>query len=196
MPNNGDETNKQPKTQDVEKLLSDEISHHWKVEPLEAAGLSQEILNFWEEAGILIKYEMRGQKIFAFRHLTFQEYSVSRVLADMPPKTVWDKVQKNISSPQWREAILLTLAQLDMQTCTQFIRQLLDEDATDRVWHQRLNMAGNLLAEGAALSEPVRRTTIDRLIKLAQLRLPWSVDEINAATLFQYFGQFHATIVP
>ncbi len=182
----------QPTPEFVKKILTGEIARRWSFNELESTALSSEILDFWEHAGLLIRYRIQKEEIFAFRHLTFQEYGSARALADLAesePDTLSSLLQEHMFTPQWGEVLPLTIAHLEFHECTYYVKQLIDADQIDVKWHRPLLLAANALAEGANPSDFFHRTIIDKLIKLAQVVPMWTLDGINATTLFNILAK-------
>ena len=69
--------------EEIEPLLAHDLGERWKLDLLRVEALAAEGLRFWEGAGLLDVYRLRGEEWLAFRHLTFQEYGAARALAEM-----------------------------------------------------------------------------------------------------------------
>ena len=71
-----------------------------------------EVTNFLEtvrrESGLLLE---RGQGLYSFAHLTFQEYFVARQITRRPADAE-QFIQKHLADPRWREPLLLAVAQV------------------------------------------------------------------------------------
>ena len=71
-----------------------------------------EVTNFLEtvrrESGLLLE---RGQGLYSFAHLTFQEYFVPTRLP-AGPRTRSNSFKKHLADPRWREPLLLAVAQV------------------------------------------------------------------------------------
>lgn len=85
--------------------------------------------------GILVE---RAQKIYAFAHLTFQEYYTAKYIVDNAQRGTLTKLVKHLSDHRWREVILLTAS-------------LLNE--SDAFFDEMLNHADQLLGTDSTLRE-------------------------------------------
>lgn len=86
-----------------------------------------------EEVGLLTA---RGEGVYGFLHLTFQEYLAARFLI-RDATQVSDRVLARLSAPRWREPILMALGQLSHELSEDALEQLLNQmlDRSDPLGH-------------------------------------------------------------
>lgn len=87
---------------DLEQILKQHLSN------LDAAQFQQVVR---EEVGILAA---RGQGVYGFLHLTFQEYLAGHWLIEERER-ISERLLEKLSSPRWREPILMALGQLSVE---------------------------------------------------------------------------------
>jgi formylglycine-generating enzyme required for sulfatase activity len=86
-----------------------------------------------ERTGLLVA---RGEGVYAFSHLTFQEYLAALAIAGQDDYIAY--TLRHSAQPWWREVILLTAGYLSMQSkerTTQLIRALADQRAEPVPYH-------------------------------------------------------------
>ena len=86
------------------------------------------ILTFWVNAGLIDTWELNGVEYLSFRHLTFQEYSAARVLADNwinNKRSIWKFLRSRLHNPAWHEVIILMGSILDSKQFGYLANQLL-----------------------------------------------------------------------
>jgi hypothetical protein len=108
-----------------------------------------------ERSGLLIE---RAPDVFAFSHLTFQEYLAARQIARASQGLL---LFDYITDDQWQEVVLLYNG---MQDATSFVLKLLDRP--DDIFHSRLLLAGQCVAEAMAVDEDLRHQVTARLQEL------------------------------
>jgi hypothetical protein len=159
--------------EEMEPLLARDLKERWELRLLEAEGLAAEVLGFWEGAGLLDVYRLRGQEWLAFRHLTFQEYGAARALAEAygnDADGLWQYLSPYLLRPQWAGVIPLTLTHLPGVQATALVQRLLAANAGDEDRQRPLFLAAAALAEGAEVAEAPRRRVVDGLLSLARTR--------------------------
>jgi len=170
--------------EEVEPLLAHDLKERWGFDnPLKAEALAAEVLGFWEKAGLLDVYRLRGQEWLAFRHLTFQEYGAARALAKMYGDNadgLWQYLSPYLLRPQWGGAIPLTLAHLPGKQATALVERLLAANENDEDQQRPLFLAAATLAEGAEVAAATHRRVVDGLLYLAHTRGPNAGDALNA----------------
>ncbi len=121
--------------------------------------------------GILIE---RGDGIYSFVHLTFQEYFSAcdlekRYITDL--ERLWQEIQPHLYDPRWREVILLLLGRLNEhdEPPSVLVEKILREhDKFDEVVHRNLFLAAQCLADRVNVREALRNEIVDALLKFAR----------------------------
>ncbi len=125
--------------------------------------------------GILVE---RGDGIFSFVHLTFQEYFAA---CDLEARYVhnldalWQQIQPHLYDARWREVILLLLGRLnryDEPPNVIFEKILHERDKFDDVIHRNLFLAAQCLADGIEIRERLRNQVVDTLLEFARAERP------------------------
>ncbi len=138
-------------------------------DPWEVEGQAEAILDFWQQAGLLDSYTLRGVDYLAFRHLTFQEYGAARALAETyygDDPALWTVLEPHLLEDDWAEVIPLTLAHLE--DATPLVARLLEANTRDKDRQRPLFRAAAAIADGANVAEDVKRRVIDGLAHLAR----------------------------
>ncbi|MBM3129709.1 MAG: DUF4062 domain-containing protein [Chloroflexi bacterium] len=125
--------------------------------------------------GILVE---RGDGVFSFVHLTFQEYFAAcdlekRWVTDL--EELWKEIQPRLYHPRWREVILLLLGRLnEYDEPPSFIvaKILREHDKFDEVIHRNLFLAAVCLADRVNMREPLRNEIVDVLLRFASAEHP------------------------
>jgi transcriptional regulator with XRE-family HTH domain/predicted nucleotidyltransferase len=102
--------------------------------------------------------EERGQGLFGFSHLTFQEYFASRGIIDENAggsgHEVSGRLRPYLFHPRWSEVVRLVCAQLPPAQCTSLIRVILDDpDPVGRFLKRGPMLAMRCLADGATMAD-------------------------------------------
>ncbi len=108
-----------------------------------------------ERSGLLME---RGRGLYAFWHLTFQEYFVARAVlqeaATQPKRSLVDILRPFFHHPRWTEVIPLVAAQLTPAQAPALLRAILDDpDPVGRFLHRGPLLALGCLADGAVVGE-------------------------------------------
>jgi hypothetical protein len=129
--------------------------------------IADAIVRFWMEAGILSVWNLEGNEYLTFRHLTFQEYAASWVLAEIwrrDPRKAWKFMRPRLHHYAWREPILLLAGMLEKQYINELLRHILrGKSHYERVLHRDLRLTTVLLSEGAPLDQRLRKSVIQRV---------------------------------
>jgi transcriptional regulator with XRE-family HTH domain/predicted nucleotidyltransferase len=133
-----------------------------------------------EQADRVIRYlggrtgllEERGQGLFGFSHLTFQEYFAARGIIDENAggsgHEVSARLRPYLFHPQWSEVVRLVCAQLPPGQCASLIRVILDDpDPAGRFVRRGPLLAMRCLADGATVAD--RELTADLFGQLMNL---------------------------
>ncbi len=102
--------------------------------------------------------EERGQGLFGFSHLTFQEYFASRGIIDENAggsgHEVSGRLRPYLFHPRWSEVVRLVCAQLPPGQCASLIRVILDDpDPVGRFLRRGPLLAMRCLADGATVAD-------------------------------------------
>lgn len=122
-------------------------------------------------AGILVE---RGDGIYSFVHLTFQEYFAAcdleaRYVHDL--ERLWKVIQPHLYDPHWLEVILLLLGRLNRYDEPPSIiteKILRERDKFDEVLQRNLFLAARCLADRVNVHETLRNQIVDTLLRLAR----------------------------
>ncbi|GAB4191611.1 MAG: hypothetical protein OHK0022_05440 [Roseiflexaceae bacterium] len=126
-------------------------------------------------SGLLIE---RGQGVFGFRHLTFQEYFAGRALARMLADERWDRLHPNLHSGRWREPLLLCAARLGVteqrtSEANALVMQVLEAGSDyEPHLHRDLFLAADCAADDIGLSLPLLQRIASGLADLLDARVP------------------------
>lgn len=128
-----------------------------------------------EKVGILAA---RGNKLYGFLHLTFQEYLAGRNLV-MTRETCIKKVDDKLYNPRWREALLLGLAHLNLKVprwCSKVLLGILtQEDQVTELFPHRALLVVDALSD-------MNPDTIDEMVKqqiVSQLLVSYQNREVT-----------------
>ncbi len=88
---------------ELEEQLGRHFHELYGIEPPQARRRAREFVDIIvQHAGLLVE---REEGVFAFAHLTFQEFLAARALADK--KEYWETLKPHLHDPWWREVVLL-----------------------------------------------------------------------------------------
>jgi len=124
----------------------------------EATRLAEDFVQLaQEQVGILTE---RGLGLFAFTHLTLEEYLAARYLAG---RTKAEKIaQKKLYDPRWEEVLLLTAASLTGEKAERFVREIHGyKGELDRLLQRSLLLAARCLADEAEVRFAVKKQILD-----------------------------------
>lgn len=131
--------------------------------------------------GLLVE---RGERVFGFPHLTFQEYLAAcdiehRCMA-YGVDAVWHEiaVKHSLHDPHWREVILLLLGSLNRyeDAPTLLVERILqagEADPYEPVLHQNLYLAAHALADRVEMATDLRRQIVDGAMAIAREGSSW-----------------------
>ncbi len=107
-----------------EETLSQLLADHLQIE----ISTANKLIDFWENAGLLDKLTIKAQKIFTFRHLTFQEYAVAKYLYQMwqfDPDDTWQQIRTHLYHDVWHETFLLLAGLMEEEHLQDFLERVL-----------------------------------------------------------------------
>jgi len=143
--------------------------------------------------GLLVE---RGEGVFGFPHLTFQEYlAASDIETRCMPygvDAVWKEIKDHLHDSHWREVILLLLGSLNRyeDAPTLLMERILEageEDKFEPVLHRCLYLAARVLADRVDVANDLRRRVVDNLVEIARIAPLWERDDAFS-TLSQLGG--------
>jgi len=121
--------------------------------------------------GLLVE---RGESIYSFAHLTFQEYLVAAYLEYEHADSIddlWAAIQPYLHHPAWREVILLLLGSLNKfrKHPTALVRRIFEStDQYEAVLHRHLFLAARTLADRVRVDADLHSEIVDKLLTIAR----------------------------
>lgn len=163
----------------------------------EVAALHQVIR---EEVGLLTA---RGEGVYGFLHLTFQEYlTACSMLAD--PERIAEEILEKLSAPRWREPILMALGQLsagleEAPMADLLFKILQAEDPLGKIVPRAVLLIVAALPEMVCVPESVIEESTEQLLMVYshrpnQERFP-SLCQLIEQAFSQLFASEHAPVV-
>jgi hypothetical protein len=119
----------------------------------------------------------RGQDVYGFLHLTFQEYFVARALARKDAEARWQAIAPHLHQPRWRESILLCAGQLGIvdgrrNEVNDLVRRILRAQSPHEALLRRdLFLASAVAADNVGIDRRLLDELADRLIRLQDSRV-------------------------
>lgn len=156
-------------------------------------GARQEVRAFIRLArgrtGLLIE---RGDRVFAFPHLTFQEYltacEIEQRCFGRGADAVWDVIQHRLHDPHWREVILLLLGSLNKyeydDPTTDLLERILasgERDAFEPLLHRHLYLAMRALADRVDVAVDLHQQIVNEALKVVRQAPEWERDDALTA---------------
>ncbi len=147
----------------LDEYLSEALAAWRGLDPSGLPGsFKQEVHEFLEtirrESGLLLA---RGEGLFGFAHLTFQEYFVARQITRKPADAA-DYITSRLIEPRWREPLLLAIAQVAKEARGELpalLQAALRADvAHDDLLHHRLLFVASVFPECAWIPKALAQT--------------------------------------
>ena len=153
--------------------ITRQLAHYLKQEGYDdGESLAKEVLNFWQEAGLLDLPTLENHTYLAFRHLTFQEYAAAWGLQrawEYNQSSTWRFLKPRLHHPSWREPILLWSSMILTTDLTPLVRQLRRGISQDeRTLHRDLLLAAAMLGESQRGDKKLARKIVRRLAWLGR----------------------------
>ena len=134
----------------------------------------------------------RGTELFAFVHLTFQEYFAAWEICRRCGKDAdraWEEISPCLHQGHWREVILLLIAKLDEmypdEMGQELIQKILEaESPYEDLLKRNLLMAGACLADDVTAETETYQLILDEIISAA-MRSPYSLQKSSAADVLK-----------
>jgi len=145
--------------------------------------------------GLLIE---RGDKVFAFPHLTFQEYlsacEIEQRCFGRGADAVWEVIQNRLHDSHWQEVILLLLGSLNKyeydDPTTELVERILkagEQDKFELVLHRNLYLAARALADRVDVADDLHRRAVGTMLELAREAPEW--EQVDAFVALSWLEQ-------
>ena len=147
--------------------------------------------------GLLVE---RGEGVFGFPHLTFQEYlaacDIENRCIHRGVEAIWEEIEPHLHDPHWREVILLLLGSLNKydEPPTLLVERILEagkDDKFEPVLHHHLYLAARTLADKVDVAAALHRQVVDALLAIAR-NTPWCGGEDVVTALSWLEGDRYA----
>lgn len=125
--------------------------------------------------GLLIEQGTdRGEEVYAFAHLTFQEYlaacDIRKRSIHLGVDAIWSEIKGQIHNQKWREVILLLLGSLNEydelpDLVVKRIFETGQHDNFEPVLHRNLRLCARALADQVEVSINFRKKIVDALLE-------------------------------
>jgi len=110
----------------------------------------------------------RGEGLYGFIHLTFEEYFVARQMVSNSSRAT-DEITKRLHQPRWQEPILLAIALLSKmfyRDTHELLRIILDLSSDyESVLHRDLLFTADFIRDSSNVSQALSKEIINRLLK-------------------------------
>ncbi len=143
--------------------------------------------------GLLVE---RGESIYAFSHLSFQEYLTAAHIEYEHAHSIdeiWSILHPRLADPHWREVILLLLGGLNnfRKHPTEIVRRILQrQDAYEPILHRHLYLAARAFADRVRVDTRLHQQAVDHLVAVA--RTDWLARDDAFAALTHLKGDDYA----
>ena len=118
----------------------------------------------------------RGEGVFGFSHLTFQEYlaacDIENRCIHRGVDAIWEEIEDHLHDPHWQEVILLLLGSLNKydEPPTLLVERILETgegDKSEPVLHRHLYLSARALADRVDVSDDLHRQIVSELLDVA-----------------------------
>jgi len=137
--------------------------------------------------GLLVE---RGEGVFGFPHLTFQEYlaacDIENRCIHRGVDAIWEEIKGHLHESHWREVILLLLGSLNKydEPPTLLVERVLEAGEADRfepVLHRHLYLAARVLADHVEVATKLGQQVVDELIGIIRIASWWEREDALSA---------------
>jgi len=137
--------------------------------------------------GLLVE---RGEGVFGFPHLTFQEYlaacDIENRCIHQGVDALWEEIEPHLHNPHWQEVILLLLGSLNKydEPPTLLVERILEageEDKFEPVLHRHLYLVTRALADRVDIADTLHRRAVNTTLKIACTAPRWEAQDAFAA---------------
>ncbi len=153
----------------LKSQLAEQLIDRKKIDPDEAEDEAKHFLEYIRQTtGVLLE---RGTELYAFVHLTFQEYFAAydiyrRCRGDV--EKVWEEISPNLHDSHWQEVILLLIAKLNGEydeIGEELIQKILNaETPYDDLLQRNLFLAAACLADDVTAEVETYEPILDKII--------------------------------
>jgi len=136
--------------------------------------LAEEMLAFWQQAGLLESIQIQNHTSLTFRHVIVQEYAAAQKIArvwNADPDAGWTRLKPLLYHPAWLESTLMLVGMLERSAADTLLGRILHGRSDyERVLHRRYRLAAVMLGERDDMQDSALARRIIR--QLTRLRTP------------------------
>ncbi len=143
--------------------ISQQLAQEMGSRPLQISTLVGNCLQFWHERGVLDRFHIGHQEVYAFVHETFNEYAAGRYLASLSLPEIQEWVRNTYRDVRWREVILLAAGCGAVET---IVETLLGIYAEGELATSALYLAVVAVADAPTVPDRFAQAVADRLSAL------------------------------